>query len=78
MKVTTHVIMYIVLSVYFLAKWALQMMDSLFHDDSVKDRFFELQRFIPMNFELSFSQGKIYVQRRAHPRHYQDFYTFAP
>ena len=62
----------------FLGNWALQMMNSIYHDPQVKDRFFELQRFIPMAFELAFFQGKFYIQRRAHPRHYQDFFTFAP
>ena len=53
------------------------MMEYLFHADDVKDRFFELQRFIPMNFELAFFQGKMYIQRRAPPRHFRDFYTFS-
>lgn len=53
------------------------MMNSIFHDGEVSDKFFELQRFIPMNFELAFFQGKFYIQRRAPPRHFRDFYTFA-
>ena len=50
------------------------MVNAIYHSDDVIDRHFELQRFLPMQFELSFFQGQLHLQRRAHPRHYGEPY----